>query len=156
PPLAMRYRVSVQPLPANSWYLDPEVGGGRILGEVCHFVDFLQFAARAKPVRVYAQGFKANNVQVSLRFANDSVGTVEYFEVGDTSLPKEHIELFGGGQHVFITDFRDKGQAEEVRRFVEAVKTGGPMPIALDEIMASTRATLAVLESLRTGQPVVC
>ncbi|MBM3861679.1 MAG: oxidoreductase [Verrucomicrobia bacterium] len=154
PPLVMRYRVSVQPLPQGNWYLDPEIGGGRILGEVCHFVDFLQFAARSKPARVYAQGFGANNVQASVRFANGSVGVVEYFEVADAALPKEQIEVFGGGQHLVVTDFRDKGQAEEVRQFVEAAKTGGPMPIPLEEIVASTRTTLAVLESQRTGQAV--
>jgi polar amino acid transport system substrate-binding protein len=154
PPLVMRYRVSVQPLPQGSWYLDPEIGGGRILGEVCHFVDFLQFAARSKPVRVYAQGFGADNVQVSLRFADGSVGSVEYFDVADASLPKEQIEVFGGGKHLVVTDFRDKGQAEEVRRFVEAVKTGGPMSIPFEEIIASKRATLAILESRRTGQAV--
>jgi len=154
PPLVMRYRVSVQPLPRGSWYLDPEVGGGRVLGEVCHFVDFLQFAAHSKPVRVYAQGFGADNVQVSLRFADGSVGSVEYFDVADASLAKEQIEIFGGGKHLVVTDFRDKGQAEEVRRFVEAVKAGGPMPIPFEEIVASTRATFAILESRRTGQAV--
>jgi len=154
PPLVMRYRVSVQPLPQGSWYLDPEVGGGRVLGEVCHFVDFLQFAALSKPVRVYAQGFGADNVQVSLRFADGSVGTVEYFDVADASLAKEQIEVFGGGKHLVVTDFRDKGQPEQIRNFIAAVKTGGPMPIPLEEIIASTRATLAILESQRTGQAV--
>jgi polar amino acid transport system substrate-binding protein len=154
PPLVMRYRVSVQPLPKDSWYRDAAVSGGRILGEVCHFVDFLQFAARTKPVRVYAQGFGADNVQVSLRFANGSVGTIEYFEVADASVPKEQIEVFGGGKHLVVTDFRDKGQAEEVRRFVEAAKTGGPMPIPFEEIVASMRVTLAILESERTGQAI--
>jgi predicted dehydrogenase/threonine dehydrogenase-like Zn-dependent dehydrogenase len=154
PPLVMRYRVSVQPLPPGHWVNDPEAGGGRILGEVCHFVDFLQFAARSKPVRVFAQGFGDSNVQVTLRCADGSVGAVDYFEVADASLAKEQIEVFGGGKHLVVTDFRDKGQAEEVRRFVEAVKTGGAMPIPLEEIVASTRATLAVLESQRTGQAI--
>jgi predicted dehydrogenase len=67
-------------------------------------------------------------------------------------LSKEHFEAFGGGKHVVVEDFRDKGQAEEVKQFVQAVKTGEPMPIPLDEIVDSTRATLAVLESIRTGR----
>jgi predicted dehydrogenase len=91
---------------------------------------------------------------VTLRCADGSVGAVDYFEVADASLAKEQIEVFGGGKHLVVTDFRDKGQAEEVRRFVEAVKTGGAMPIPLEEIVASTRATLAVLESQRTGQAI--
>jgi polar amino acid transport system substrate-binding protein len=153
-PLVMRYRVSVAPLPREHWINDPDTGGGRILGEVCHFVDFLQFAAKSRPTSVFAQGFGSENVQVAVRFADGSVGAIDYFNVADAALDKEHFEAFGGGRHVVIDDFRDKGQAEEIRRFVAAVKTGGPMPIPFAEIIASTRATLAILESMRTGQPV--
>lgn len=153
-PKVMRYRVSVPPLPREHWVNDPEIGGGRILGEVCHFVDFLQFAAPSRLVSVFAQGFGGDNVQVSLRFADDSLGAVDYFSVADAALAKEHIEAFGGGQHLFVDDFRDKGQAEEVRQFIAAVKTGGPMPIPFVELVASTRATFAVVRSLQTGQAV--
>lgn len=149
PPLVMRYRVSVQPLPAGHWLNDPIVGGGRILGEVCHFVDFLQFAARSRPLTLFAQGFGGDNVQVAVRFANGSVGSVDYFDVGDASLAKEYFEAFGGGQKVLVEDFRNKGQAEAVRQFVAAIKTGGPMPMPLEEILTSTRLTLAIGESLR-------
>ena len=117
-------------------------------------MDFLQFAARAKPARVFAQSFGGENVQVSLRFADGSVGAIDYFDVADSSLGKEYFEAFGGGKNLIVEDFRDKGQAEEVRQFVHAVKSGGPMPIALEEIVASTRATLAILRSLQTGQAV--
>jgi predicted dehydrogenase len=154
PPLVMRYRVSVAPLPREHWLNDPEVGGGRIIGEVCHFVDFLVFASRARPVSVFAQGFGGENVQVALRFVDGSVGAIDYFSVGDAALGKEHFEVFGGGRHLIVDDFRDKGQAEEVRRFVAAAKTGEPMPIGLEEIIASTQATFAILKSLRTGQAV--
>jgi predicted dehydrogenase/threonine dehydrogenase-like Zn-dependent dehydrogenase len=154
PPRVMRYRVSVTPLPREHWINDPAFGGGRILGEVCHFVDFLHFVARSRPVSVFAQGFGGENVQVSLRFADGSVGAIDYFSVGDAELGKEYVEVFGGGKHVVVDDFRDKGQAEEVRQFVAAVKTGGAMPIPFEEIIASTRATFAILKSLRTGQSV--
>ena len=153
-PLVMRYRVSVQPLPAEHWINDPDAGGGRILGEVCHFIDFLRFAARSRVVSVFAQGFGAENVQVSLRFADGSVGSIDYFTIADAALKKERFEAFGGGQHVVVEDFREKGQAEEVKQFVQAVKTGGSMPIPVEEILESTRATLAVLESMRTGRAV--
>jgi polar amino acid transport system substrate-binding protein len=153
-PLVMRYRVSVQPLPKTHWVNDPVVGGGRILGEVCHFVDFLHCMARSRPVTVFAQGFGTENVQVALRFADGSVGAVDYFSVADAGLAKEHFEMFGGGRHVIVNDFADKGQAEEVRQFIAAVKGGGTMPIPFDEIVASTRATLAILESLRTGRAI--
>ena len=153
-PLVMRCRVSVQPLPADHWINDPETGGGRILGEVCHFIDFLRFAARSRVVSVFAQGFGVENVQAALRFADGSVGSIDYFNVADAELKKEHVEVFAGGKHLIEDDFREKGQAEEVRQFVHAVKSGGPMPIPLEEILDSTRATLAVVESIRTGRAI--
>jgi predicted dehydrogenase/threonine dehydrogenase-like Zn-dependent dehydrogenase len=153
-PRVMRYRVSVTPLPREHWINDPAVGGGRVLGEVCHFVDFLHFAARSRPVSVFAQGFGGENVQVSLRFADGSVGAIDYFSIGEAEMGKECVEVFGGGKHMVVDDFRDKGQAEEVRQFVAAVKTGGAMPIPFEEIIASTRATFAILKSLRTSQSV--
>src|ERR1019366_4672893 len=153
-PLVMRYRVSVAPLPRGHWINNPDIGGGRILGEVCHFVDFLQFVAKSRPVSVFAQGFGADNVQVALRFADGSVGAVDYFSVADAALEKERFEAFGGGRHVVVTDFRDKGQAAEIREFIAAVKTGGSMPMGLEEIVNSTRATLAVLQSMQSGQAV--
>jgi predicted dehydrogenase len=151
-PLVMRYRVSVPPMPGNHWFMDPEVGGGRILGEVCHFVDFLHFLAQSRPVSVYAQGFGSDNVQVTMRFVDGSVGAIDYFSVADPALGKEHFEAFGGGRSLIADDIREKGQPEEVRQFVAAVKSGGAMPIPFEEIIASTRATFAVLQSLRTGQ----
>jgi predicted dehydrogenase len=153
-PKLMRYRVSVAPLPAHHWVNDPRVGGGRLLGELCHFVDLLQFAAQARPVRVFAQGFGTNNAQVALRFADGSVGSIDYFEVAGPELAKEQLELFGGGAHELLSDLRDKGQAEMVRQFVGALTTGGPLPIRWGELMASTRASLAVIESLQTGQAI--
>jgi polar amino acid transport system substrate-binding protein len=153
-PLVIRYRVSVTPLPKDHWINDPQIGGGRILGEVCHFVDFLQYCAKARPVSVYAQSFGVENVQVSLRFADGSVGAIDYFSVADAALGKEHFEIFGAGKNLIVDDFREKGQAEEVRQFIAAVKSGKELPIPFDEIVASTRATLAVTQSLRTGQGV--
>lgn len=165
-PKVMRYRVSVTPLPKEHWINDPVTGGGRILGEVCHFVDFLCYMAgnagesRAEArshnrlQTVFAQGFGADNVQVAMRFADGSVGSVDYFSVGDPSLGKEHFEVFGGGKCIIVDDFKDKGQAVEVRQFVAAAKAGQPMPIPFDEIIASTRATFAILESMRTGRAI--
>jgi predicted dehydrogenase len=153
-PRLMRYRVSVPPLPENHWIHDPVIGGGRILGEVCHFVDFLHHMARARPVTVMAQGFGRDNVQVMLRFADGSVGAIDYFSVGDPALAKEHFEMFGGGRYVIVDDFRDKGQAEQLRQFVAAAKAGAEMPIPFDEIIASTRATLAIPRAIQSGRAI--
>ena len=114
---------------------------------------FFRFGHLMSPA-VFAQGFGVENVQVALRFADGSVGAIDYFNVADSALGKEHFEAFGSGKHVIVDDIREKGQAEEVRQFVAAVKVGTEMPIAFDDILASTRATFAILKSMRTGQAV--
>jgi predicted dehydrogenase len=177
-PLVMRYRINAGFIPSDHWVHDPVEGGGRILGEVCHFVDVLQYLAGAPPVRVHAESISGSeryrgddNVLLSLRFGDGSVGTIVYTAMGDARFPKEHIEVFGEGRVAALDDFRtlqlvrdgsvkrmrsanqDKGFREEIRRFLEAVKHGGPWPIPFEQSVATTRATLAALESLRTGTP---
>jgi predicted dehydrogenase len=177
-PLVMRYRINAGFIPSDHWVHDPVEGGGRILGEVCHFVDVLQYLAGAPPVRVHAESISGSeryrgddNALLSLRFGDGSVGTIVYTAMGDARFPKEHIEVFGEGRVAALDDFRtlqlvrdgsvkrrrsanqDKGFREEIRRFLEAVQHGGPWPIPFEQSVATTRATLAALESLRTGAP---
>jgi predicted dehydrogenase len=172
-------RVNAGRLPADSWVYDPRQGG-RILGEVCHFVDLACFLCGAPPVRVHAEPIATpdspdphgDSVSVSLRMADGSLASIHYLSTGDPSLPKEHVEVHGGGRSAVIDNFRAlaehrdgrrsrrklmnqaKGHAEEVAAFVRAVRTGGPMPIPFGEIVQVTRATLAILESLARGGPV--
>jgi predicted dehydrogenase len=178
-PLVMLYRVNAGFLPREHWVHDPVEGGGRILGEACHFVDLLQHFAGAPPTRVFAECIAGgaryrgdDNVAITLRFADGSVGTVVYTALGDDRVAKEHLEVYGEGGVAVLEDFRslelarggrarkersanqDKGFAEEMRRWLEAVRSGGPLPIPFEQSVASTRATLGVLESLRTGAPV--
>lgn len=177
-PLAMTYRVNAGPIPANSWIHDPEQGGGRIIGEVCHFVDLVQHVAGDEVVEVFAinAGGYASGlhdvVTVSLRMRGGSIASVNYFSSGDKSYPKERLEVFGGGAIAVLDDFReltisrdgkrksvkklsqDKGFDEEIAAFVAAVKSGATHPIPLASLVATTRATFAMEESLRTGQPV--
>ncbi len=102
-PLAIHYRVNAGYIPADHWVNDPEQGGGRILGEVCHFVDFLCFLAGACPVEVQAQTvgnpgqYSMDNVVATLKFANGTLGTISYLANGDKSASKERVEVFGGG-----------------------------------------------------------
>jgi len=179
-PLVMLYRINAGFIPREHWVHDPVEGGGRILGEACHFVDLLHHLAGAPPVRVSAEciagGAKYrgdDNVAITLRFADGSIGTVIYTASGDDRMPKERLEVFGEGGVAVLDDFRslelarggkahreraanqDKGFAEEMRRFLAAVREGGPMPIPFEQSLASSRATIAVLEALRTGAPVV-
>lgn len=175
-PLSIVYRVNAGRVPREHWTQDPNEGGGRIIGEVCHFIDLMQFLTGATPKSVYAEavgdGQAANDdsVIITLQFADGSSGVIAYLTEGDNSLQKEHIEIFGEGKTFVIEDFRsarlyangrekkepsrhqDKGQAEETRVACAVVKDGVTAPISLRELEATTRATFRILDSLRTGQ----
>jgi predicted dehydrogenase len=178
-PLALHYRVNAGSVARDHWVNDPEQGGGRILGEVCHFVDFLTFLAGALPVEVQARSVTSlescsdDNVIVSLRFANGSQGTISYLAGGDRAYSKERVEVFGGGTVAVLEDFRrlelvhrgrkqtfrsrfrqDKGHRAEWEAFAAAVCGRGEVPISFDEIVSNTLATLRAVDSRSTGQPI--
>ena len=179
-PLSINYRVNAGRIPVEHWIQDHREGGGRIIGEVCHFIDLMQFLTGAVTTRVYAEAIASRNHQVvdedsvfiTLRFADGSNGSIAYLAEGDAAFGKERVEIFGAGKTFVLEDFRgatlhqggktkrlrlggqDKGQANEVRENCQAILLGGPAPIALADLAASARATFAVRESLRTGQPV--
>jgi len=179
-PLSINYRVNAGRIPREHWIQDPEEGGGRIIGEVCHFIDLMQYLTGSLTTRVFAEAIASKNHQVvdedsvfvTLRFADGSHGSIAYLAEGDTALPKERVEIFGNGQAFVLDDFRaatlyqsggkkncrlgsqDKGQANEVREICRVVLEGGPAPISLEDLAATTRATFAIRESLRTGLPV--
>lgn len=169
-PLMIHYRVNAGYIPPDHWVHDPEEGGGRIIGEVCHFVDFLQFLTGAVPERVYAAKVASganviaeDNVNITIDFADGSTGTILYTALGDKSLPKECIEIFGGGQAMLINNFKsgralslnqDKGHYGEFRAFTEAILSGKPSPISVEELALTTLVTFKVHESLKTGMPV--
>ena len=177
-PLMIQYRVNAGFIPAEHWVHDPREGGGRILGEACHFVDLAHFLAGAPPVRVYAESitgdsrFRADdNVLIQLKFADGSIASILYTAMGDHAVSKEFIEVFGEGKVARLDDFRrlelydksgrrrvrsanqDKGFDQEIALFLNAVRTGDEAPIPFKESVATTRATLAATESLRTGLP---
>lgn len=170
-PLAIIYRVHAGALPHNHWIYDPEQGGGRILGEVCHFIDLARALAAAPLVSVYAESPAArDNVQISLRFANGSLATISYLASGDPSTAKEYLEVFGGEQTAILENFHTlrlyrqgkqtrvrthgKGHREELLHFVDCLRTGQPLALAFADAVASTEATFATLESLRQGKPI--
>jgi predicted dehydrogenase len=179
-PLSILYRVNAGRVPRTHWTQDAREGGGRIRGEVCHFVDFMHFITGSRAVRVYAEPVTSedhaavddDSIFVTLKFADGSNGTIAYLAEGDRSLAKERIEIFGAGRTFVIEDFRaaasyrdgresrtrlraqDKGQREEVRAVCAALRAGGRAPIPLDELAATTRAAFRILDSLRTGETV--
>ncbi len=174
-PLSMVYRVNAGPLPRESWILDRAIGGGRIVGEICHFVDLLSFVCGAPPIRAQAEGSgePPDQVTATLAFADGSVGTIVYATDGDPGYPKERIEVFGAGRAAALDDFRsldlsrgrrshhgslaqDKGHRAEAQAFVAAVAAGGPPPIPLESLVRTTEATFAIETALRSGvaQPI--
>jgi predicted dehydrogenase len=177
-PLSFVYRVNAGRVPRGHWTQDLQEGGGRIVGEVCHFVDLLQFWAGAPVTRVYAeavasddeQAVDEDSVMVTLRFADGSNGVVAYLAEGDRALGKERVEIFGGGGAFVLEDFRraslyrggreevsrlraqDKGQAAQARAVCAVVEGRAPSPFTLEELANTTRATFRIRESLRTGR----
>jgi predicted dehydrogenase len=174
-PIAVAYRVNAGPLPAGHWLNDPDVGGGRMIGEGCHFVDFLSFlTGDAAIVSVEARCVgrtrgPAEDVALQIGFADGSVGQILYTAKGDPRLGKERIEAHAGGLSAVLDDFRSldvtsggktrkqhgggKGHAEEIAALIAAVKAGGPGPISRASLIATTRATFAVHGAIATGQP---
>jgi predicted dehydrogenase len=181
-PLALHYRINAGYLAPDHWLNDPEQGGGRILGEVCHFVDLLMFLAASPIVEVEARPlanpgrYSGDNVLVSVGFANGSQGTISYLANGDRSFSKERVEVFGGGATAVLEDFRrleltrggrketihsrwrqDKGHRAEWAAFVNSIRPGQSVErqvpaIPFDEIVCSTLATLRIQESAATGK----
>lgn len=177
-PLSINYRVNAGVVPKESWIQDSAVGGGRVLGELCHFVDLAAFFAGSPPASVYAVraggphalAEDADSVAVTLFFENGSLAVISYVSSGDASFSKERIEIHGAGKSAVIEDFRrtlltengrrktlktsqDKGHRREVAAFVDGVLEG-KAPLEFDELVASTLATFAVAESLSRGRRV--
>lgn len=176
-PLIAHYRVNAGYLPDSHWLHDPAQGGGRIIGEGCHFVDFLAFLVGEPPVSVECRGlpdggrYHEDNVLMTFTFADGSLGSVGYLANGDKSLPKERVEVFCAGRAAVLDDFRrlellregkrevmhsrlrqDKGHRSGWEAFLQAVRSGGSAPIPYEHLLGVTQATFAALRSLRNGR----
>jgi predicted dehydrogenase/threonine dehydrogenase-like Zn-dependent dehydrogenase len=172
-PLAMTFICNGGPVPADHWIQDPSVGGGRIIGEACHFIDLLHFLAGESPVvQVAAAKLGANDasnlndtVSITLRFKDGSLGQVNYFANGAKTYPKERLEVFGEGRVFVIDNFRrlkcygvrgknkncwtqDKGHRAEFQAFVDAIRTGRGSPIPFESLANTTKAALAAVEAI--------
>jgi polar amino acid transport system substrate-binding protein len=173
-PLAIHYSVAAGPPPPGSWITDPEVGGGRVIGEVCHFVDLCSFLVGSTPVSVFARALgrdpqRDDSVVATLGFADGSTAGIEYLAQASPELAKERFEVSGDGRTARCENFRstrisgakplktlsqDKGQASAVEETLACVRRAAPSPLALEEIAAVSRATFAILDSIRTGDAV--
>jgi predicted dehydrogenase/NADPH:quinone reductase-like Zn-dependent oxidoreductase len=176
-PLVVHYRVNAGYLPKNHWLHDPEIGGGRIIGEGCHFIDFLTFLVGGTPVYVSAIGipdqdkYREDNVVLTFAFADGSVGTLNYLANGDKTFPKERIEIFTEGRVAVLDDFRrlelinngrrevfrsrfrqDKGHLGEWKAFSSSILTNGDPPIPYRHLFGVTMTTFAAVKALRSGE----
>jgi predicted dehydrogenase len=174
-PKAMIMTVNAGAIPTDHWTQDPAIGGGRIIGEACHFVDLLRFFARApiETVRAMPLGRPEqrsacpDNATIQLGFADGSTGTIHYLANGDRRFPKERLELFAGGKILRLDNFRllegwgfggfsrkrswkqDKGQQACAQAFLDAIRHGGVSPIPLADILEVSRASIEAAALLR-------
>ena len=172
--MSARYLVNAGRLDPTSWYLDEDQEGSRFVGEGGHFIDTASWLLGADPVSVYALApAGSEDLQIVLRYPDGSTATISYVTTGAPSFPKETLDLVADGKVLKLDDFvrasvhgpkkwvssrlpkaRDKGQNAELAAFVKAVRTGGPMPVPLESLVATTAATLAVQTGLAGGAPV--
>jgi predicted dehydrogenase/threonine dehydrogenase-like Zn-dependent dehydrogenase len=178
-PFVAHYRINAGAIPLNHWTQDPAQGGGRIIGEGCHFVDFLTFLAGTAPTAVSAQALPDNgryhqdNVVLTLTFPNGSIGVITYLANGDKSFPKERVEVFQGGRVAVLDDFRrletvydghrqtvqsrfsqDKGHRASWTAFLQAAQSSSQPPIPYEQLIGVTRATFAAMQSLAENRSV--
>jgi predicted dehydrogenase/threonine dehydrogenase-like Zn-dependent dehydrogenase len=176
-PKYIHYRVNAGYLPLNHWTHDPSIGGGRIIGEACHFVDFITFLVGAPPTSVTAHAlpnnsrYREDNVSMTFTFPDSSISVVDYLANGDKSFPKERVEVFCEGMVAVLDDFislqiardgkkkeekgaQDKGWGNEWKAFVKAIREGGEPPIPYEQLIRVTRSTFAAMESIRMGSKV--
>ncbi len=172
-PKAFVMTVNAGVIPAEHWTQDQKVGGGRIIGEGCHFIDLLRFLAgtpivsvQASALGAHGQGAPSDKVSFTLYFADGSMGTVHYLANGHKSFPKERLEVFCAGRILQLDNFRrlqgygwpgfgkmnlwrqDKGQAACAAAFVEAIRNGKPSPIPFSELVEVTQASFDIVDAL--------
>lgn len=175
-PLTMIYRVNAGSIPADHWIQDVDIGGGRIVGEACHFIDFMQYISGADPLSVFAfdierhdTGITSDKAVITIRFTDGSIGTLIYCGDGDKSLAKERFEAFADGKSAVLDDFTrtemysggrrslfktkrvDKGFNQEIQAFMSAI-AGEPAPLIYEQARATTFATLEAMRSMSSKQ----
>jgi predicted dehydrogenase/threonine dehydrogenase-like Zn-dependent dehydrogenase len=178
-PMAIHYRVNAGALPANHWTQDPNQGGGRIIGEGCHFIDFCTFLTGQSPTSVRMECLPPlgqapqDSCVISLTYPDGSLATIHYLANGSKNFPKERVEVFSAGRVGVLDDFRtlelvqeststrlharlaqDKGHRASWANFLQAITTGKAPPIPYEQLLAVTRASFAAVQSASSGQTI--
>jgi polar amino acid transport system substrate-binding protein len=175
-PFMINYRINAGYIDDNHWTQDSEVGGGRIIGELCHFVDYVQFITGSKPVRVYTESirstekYKSNdNIIVIMNCEDGSVGTITYTSQGSKAYPREIIEVFRDESVYYLEDFKravrvksnkrkkmthfsqDMGYENEIKHFI----TQEVSAEETREYYVNAMTVFSIVESLKTGKPIL-
>ena len=175
-PMSMFYRVNAGAIPPGTWIQDAELGGGRIIGEGCHFIDYMTWLCGSLPVKLYASAVADahglnDTLNINIEFANGSSGVLAYYANGSKELEKEYFEAHHSGTSAVLSDFREinifgrrsvrkklwgqnKGQAEMLAAFFDSLTKNNRQLIKFDELRSATLASFAVLSSLRNKAPV--
>ena len=174
-PMVVSYRVNAGRVPAESWIRDPAEGGGRIIGECCHFVDFCTALIGSAPATVTANSISSDrcaiassdSVVITIQYADGSLATIQYLAEGHEDMPKERCEVFADGKSAVMDDFRTtqfygggrnvrgkqaKGFAEELRAFLDVCRNGGAWPISWQSLVGTHRVCFGAMRSLENGQ----
>lgn len=174
-PKTVSFRFNAGAIPADTWIQHPKEGGGRIIGEACHAIDLAAYLIGSPPVRVYAESIGGPHAPeitedqsfITCRHGDGSISNIAYLAGGDRAMPKERIEVLGGGRMAVIDDFRTvhlarggkvrhqkvdgKGHADEVADFARALREGGEWPIAWDHLKAVSLASILAVRSMHEG-----
>jgi predicted dehydrogenase/threonine dehydrogenase-like Zn-dependent dehydrogenase len=178
-PLSISYRFSPGYIPKEHWTHDPEIGGGRIIGEACHAIDACVAIAGSPPVRVFAESVanhgaletSDDRVFITLRHANGSISSISYQAGGDKGFPPERIEVLGGGKSAFLDNWdagelwsggkaekfsgnKDKGHSAGFSAFIEACRNGAQRPLSWEDLRGISWASIAAVQSLREGSAI--
>lgn len=169
-PISMNFRINAGEIPYDHWIQDKEIGGGRIIGEVCHFLDLSMFFAGSKPKSLYAVEIPdpqnlMDTLNISIQFENGSIATISYYANGSKELKKEYIEVFSNGVSFVLDDFKnliiysnktkrkkmfnqDKGHKKEIELFLDSIQKGTQSPIPFSELYYSSLMSFDVIESI--------
>jgi predicted dehydrogenase len=161
-------------IPSDSWVQDIKVGGGRIIGEACHLIDLITFLTGSLVESVVMNAIGPNpdtgtdNASILLRYKNGSNGVINYFSNGSKAYSKERVEVYSQNRTMVIDNFRrskyygfkskgmkksqDKGHQEQFKRFIAALKEGGPAIVPIQEVLNTSRAAILAVESLKEGR----
>lgn len=178
-PIIINIRVNAGFIPKEHWIQDPQIGGGRLIGEACHFIDLAIYLANSKVTEVTTKRlpdlgkYSMDNFVINLMFENGSVATITYIANGNKSMGKEYIEIFGAGTSIRMDDYKklevysdkfrlkkksylskDKGHRNEIETFIKYLTGKSDKPMSVEEIIHSTKVTLCAYESLITGKTV--